>query len=39
VPQSEYYCHKHYSLLKYFAWQAGIRISDFPVDHVKITNV
>jgi hypothetical protein len=29
VPQSEYYCHRHHYLLKYFAWQAGIRISDF----------
>ena len=28
VPQSECYCHRHYSLLKYFAWQAGIRISN-----------
>ena len=28
-----------YSIAKYFAWQAGIRISDFPVDHVKITSV
>jgi hypothetical protein len=30
VPQSECYCHRHYSLLKYFAWRAGIRISCFP---------
>jgi hypothetical protein len=30
VPQSECYFHRHYSLLKHFAWQAGIRISYFP---------